>query len=434
MKAASIGYGLTASHFPVEQWRLANGLRVVVQSDPNSPLVATLMCYDAGSRRDPPTRSGMAHMFEHLAFDGPRRATGRSFPGRVEYAGGAGQAVTLTDRLCFLSFFPRRELPTILALEAERMACPLDAGDIEALEVQRRVVLEELRERSQRRLRALAFEHANRLLFPAAHPYHRPPVGAADDIRAITPADLQAFVGRFAPDNALLVLVGDVTPSTAAGLVEQAFGALPATGSGHPATAPAVEPVAPARPTLRTSAAVSEPQAHVAWRVPGFGQPDWYHAALLMRALAAGRASPLAQALVEQAGLAREVSGHLIPMCDASTLVFAASGARGVDGTRLEHALGEAVERLLARGPSESELARARKKALADYFFAAQSFERRSEMCAALAWKLDAACRLESEPRRYLEATPQGITDLAARLSEAPSRASVTFVPMGVAA
>jgi predicted Zn-dependent peptidase len=419
--------------FPVEQRQLANGLRVVVQSDPSAPLVAALMCYDAGSRRDPAGRSGMAHMFEHLAFDGPRRGVARTFPGRVEYAGGSGQAVTLTDRLCFLSFFPRRELPTILALEAERMARPLDPHDDEALDVQRRVVLEELRERSQRRLRALAFEHANRLLFQAGHAYHHPPVGEPDDIRAVAPADLAAFAERFTPARAVLVLVGDVTPDAAAQIAERCFGGLSASGPQPSSESP--EDGATGQPRyVLMPAPVSEPQVHVAWRVPGFGQSDWYHAALLMRALAVGRASPLSRVLVGQAGLAREVSGHLIPMRDASTLVFAATGARGVDAARLEQGLTETLVELSSRTLESTDLVRAKKKALGDYYFAAQSFERRSEMCAALAWGPGDPERLSSEPSRYLEPDAASVGAVAARLLQAHARASVTFVPQAVAA
>ncbi len=155
---------LASARFPLEHWRLANGLTVVVQTDPTTPLVAALTCYP-GSRHDPVSRSGLAHMCEHLAYDGPRSASGRSFPARVETVGGSAAAHTTTDRLCFSATFPRRALESVLAVEAERMALPLEAEDAEALEVQRRVVLEELRERSQTRLRAIAFEQIHSRLF-----------------------------------------------------------------------------------------------------------------------------------------------------------------------------------------------------------------------------------------------------------------------------
>lgn len=427
-------YDVASPRFPVEQWRLANGLRVVVQTDPGAPLTAALMCYDAGSRCDPPSRSGLAHMCEHLAFDGPRGAPQGAFPGRIEGAGGATQAVTMTDRLCFLGIVPRRELATVLAVEAERMACPMQVQDAEALEIQRRVVLEELRERSQRRIRATAFEHIHRLLFPQAHPYHRPPAGEPDGIRAVTSDDLQAFVAsRFSPRNAVLVLVGDVSPSVAAELVADAFEALPAGLEGDRQPARGGPPPRDVRP-VRVAAAVSETQAHVAWLVPGFGHADWYLASLLMRGLAAGRSSSLARELVERAGLAQEVSGHLVSMRDSSTLVFAATAARGVDSRLLEQGLLEAVDGLLSRGLSAAELARAHKKALSDYYFGMQSFERRADLCASLACYLGAPERLEGEPRRYLDCGQDAVAGFASRLRQDPLRAMLSLVPAAEAA
>jgi zinc protease len=414
--------------FPVEQWSLANGLRVVVQIDSAAPLIALTMCYEAGSRRDPASRSGLAHLSEHLAFQGPQCGPDGSFPARIESAGGSTQAVTMTDRLCFSAVFPRRELAAVLAVEAERMACPLHLHDAGTLEIQRRVLLEELRERSQHRLRAVAFEHLHRLLFPREHPYHRPPVGEPDGIRAVTPEDVETFVAtRLSPRNAVLVLVGDL-PVTAAELVRRCFEELPGGREGAPEAASGGQlPRGVRRRSM--PAAVPQAQAFLAWPVPGFGHEGWYLASLLMRGLAAGRSSPLAQELVGRSGLAQEVHGHLVTMRDASTLVLAATAARGVEGQRLEQGLLETADLLLSRGLSAAGLARARKKALSDHYFAAGSLERRADLCASLACYLGAPERLEEEPQHYLDPDQNAVAGFASRLLHEPERAVLSLTP-----
>src|SRR5262245_21651965 len=139
---------MSPPRFPIEHWRLANGLRVIVQRDTRFPLVASTVCYDAGSRHDPPSRPGLAHVCEHLAFEGPRPGERSDDRFERERFRGAARAVTTHDRLCLSTVVPSGELGAVLAVEAERMASPPAPRDDEALEIPRRVLIRELRERS----------------------------------------------------------------------------------------------------------------------------------------------------------------------------------------------------------------------------------------------------------------------------------------------
>ncbi len=415
----------------IEQWQLANGLRIVVQPDARWPLVASMMCYDAGSRHDPPSRPGLAHVCEHLAFYGPRRPSGRPFPAAIERVGGSAQAITLPDRLCFASAFPAAALGDVLAVEAERMACPCDTQDDEAIEIQRRILLDELRRRAASRPLATAIEELHRMLFPAAHPYHRPPAGEADGIRAVTADDVRVFSeSHMSPEHAVLVLVGDVSISSADTLIRRAFEALSRSRrvDGERSTMQAQGGPAAAAPR-RLRAAVSGPQAYVAWSLPGFGQESWYLAMLLMRALTTGRNNPLTRDMTERA-LAQEVRGHVVSMRDASTLLLMAVAAPGVDSVRLEQGLVDAIERLLSSGVAAESIERGRTKALSDHYFTVQNLEKRADVCASLSCYLAAPERLATEPQRFLSPDRDAIAAFASTLRSHPARATLSLIPL----
>jgi predicted Zn-dependent peptidase len=417
---------------PVERFRLANGLRVVVQPDPSWPLITSMVCYDAGSRRDPLGCAGLAHLCEHLAFDGPRASAKGTFPTRIESVGGSAQARTMTDRLCFSATFPARHLDAVLAVEAERMAQPLEPQDGDALDIQRRVLIEELCQRSRSRRRGTAFEHIHRQLYPEGHPYHTPPSGDAAAIEAITFDEVKAFVASyFFPANAVMVLVGGVAVGDAMRRVRGAFEGLSReTTKRDPGPFPVArrDDIAALVPAV-----VGAIETYVAWAVPGFGHDAWYLASLLERGLSAGRSSPLARALVDGSGLAQDIRGALVTMRDASTLVFGATAANGVSRERLENGLLESTTKLLAGGLSEASLQRARKKALSDHFGAVENIERRADLCASMVCYLDAPERLEDEPLRYLAPDRDAIAAFAARLNRNVPRAVVSLVPVAEA-
>ncbi len=428
----SIAVTPSPPRFPIANWRLANGLRVVVQPDRRWPLIASTVCYDAGSRTDPAGRSGLTHLCEHLAFYGPRRTGVRTYAERIESTGGSAQAATTSDRVCFSAVCSPAALETVLTVEAERMTSPWQAEDAGALEIQRRILLNELRQRSQVRTRATAIEHLHRALFQEAHPYHRPPAGDADGIRAVTSEDVRAFASRIAPCNAVLVLTGDLSEDDAEILVQRIFANVP-TGVERARDTSVQRLVPPDAPALRLPSAVSGTHAYVAWVIPGFGQEEWYRAALLVRGLAAGRSSPLTRELVER-GLAQEVHAHVVTMRDASTVMFVAVAARGIDSLRLERGLSDALDRLLSAGPSAGALERARRKALSDHYVAVQNLERRADLCASMSCYLDAPERLNEESARYLDQDANAIAALAATLRRQPPHATLSLVPLTEAA
>lgn len=420
-----------AQAFAVERLTLGNGLRVVLLRDRRLPLIALQMSYDAGSRHDPAGRCGLAHLTEHLLYAGA--GSGSGWAERLHRLGGQPGAVTSFDRTCFTVSLPAHNLVQGLRIEAERQAAAAAAGAgegwREALDVQRRVLLAERRERLASRPHDLAFERLHRLLFPPGHPYRRPPSGLTAGIRAITWDEMAAFAReRYALHNAVLVLAGDL-PAAAGRQVDAALGGF--FPGRRPAPAGAL--VAPCaggerRAVMRDRAVAG--RAYLACRLSGFGTREWYAASLLARSLGVGRSSPLHRALVG-GGLAREVHTSLVPMRDAGTLVIAATAERGVAAGRLTEELIAEVDRLLREGLSEADLQRARKKALIDHCVNVQILRSRADLAARFTAFFDRPELIAAELRRRQEVDAAELGELVGRWRRPEGRAVLTVLPAG---
>src|SRR5687767_12187005 len=230
------------SAFPelrIEEHRLDNGLRVVLNPDAALPLVAVNLWYHVGSQNETPGRTGFAHLFEHMLFQGSQNVGTNDHFRYVQQVGGVANGSTWFDRTNYYETLPANHLELGLWLEADRMGYLLPAMTAEKLENQRQVVMNERRQRVDNQPYGRAFERLNELLFPAEHPYHWPVIGYMDDIAAATLADVETFFRTwYTPDNAVLTLSGAFDPDAAMRLVEQHFGPIPpGPGTQPPAVA-----------------------------------------------------------------------------------------------------------------------------------------------------------------------------------------------------
>ncbi|MGZ3416857.1 MAG: M16 family metallopeptidase [Polyangiales bacterium] len=253
---------------------LPNGLRVVIQEDHRAPLVAVNVTYHVGSRDDPPGRSGFAHLFEHLMFEGSKHVPRGEFDALLTKAGSTTRnAGTSADRTSYYETVPSSQLETALFLESDRMGYLLDALDDTAFGSARSVVKNEYWERIDSAPAGHAREVIHRALFPKDHPYHRLPIGVPEDLDAATLSDVREFWLRYySPNNATLVLVGDVEAANAMESIKKWFGSIPRgpdVGAWTRGTPPVL--AEDRRFTLETSIA---PGFDVAWIGPGFGGPD----------------------------------------------------------------------------------------------------------------------------------------------------------------
>lgn len=272
--------------FPLRDFRLASGLRVVVEEDKRSPVVAVVALVGSGGSSDPASKEGLAHVVEHLAFRA-RHAGSPSVWTRLEQVNAGGfNAFTSLDHTAYQTLAPRESLAELLKLEGQRLSAPLAGVTEEVFAVEREVVRNELRQRNETGYVGQVLSWLQAASFPAGHPYARPIIGTHETLTGLTLADAQRFVRKnYQPENVTLVITGDVDLQTVDAVLKAS---LPAAWHGEgPALAvsprlpqPAPEPpLAPAAATLVAhEAAVASPELYLGWVLPrGFDEASAVH-------------------------------------------------------------------------------------------------------------------------------------------------------------
>ena len=215
--------------YEVVRHRLDNGLRLILQPDRTLPLVAVNLWYHVGSKNERPSTTGLAHLFEHMLFQGSQHVGVNDHFRLVQQAGGTANGSTWFDRTNYYETLPANQLDLGLWLEADRMGFLLPALDEEKLENQRQVVMNERRERIENQPYGRAFERLHELVYPLPHPYHWPVIGYMEDIEGATLDGVASFFETYyAPNNAVLTLAGDFEVSQAIDRVEHFFAEIPA--------------------------------------------------------------------------------------------------------------------------------------------------------------------------------------------------------------
>lgn len=339
---------------------LDNGLRVVVASDHYAPAVAVNIWYNVGSRHEEPGRTGLAHLFEHLMFQGSGHVESGEHFRLLQASGASLNATTSFERTNYFEAVPAGAFDLSLWLEADRMASLLDALNQANLDNQRDVVKNERRQRYDNQPYGTAWEHLYALTFPAGHPYHHMPIGSMDDLDAATLDDAAAFFRRhYMPGNAVLTVVGDVEPDEAVRRVERYFARVPGlTPPPQPAAVPLGPLPAPARLVLDET--VPSASLYSMWRTAPDGTPGADAADIALEILGGGNASRLVTRLIRRDQLARGVHAGLSRFVRADSSATVVVRARAdADIAKLEASLDEELALLAGEGPTDEELRRA---------------------------------------------------------------------------
>ena len=419
---------LDSARFPIEQHTLANGLRVILQPDQGLPLVAVNLWYHVGSKNEAPGRTGLAHLFEHMLFQGSQHIGKNDHFHFVQQVGGVANGSTWFDRTNYYETLPAHCLSLGLWLESDRMGFFLPALDSEKLENQREVVMNERRQRVDNQPYGQAFERLNEALFPAGHPYRWPVIGYMDDIAAADQTDVETFFRTFyTPDNAVLTLAGHFDPDEAVEMVDTYFGSIP-RGDGRPEVAVDL-PAERLGQIVTLEDDVQLPRVYTAFRLPPFGEPDWYSADLLSTALSGGKSSPLYRQLVYEKQIAQDVSAFVLPTELESSFVIVTTGRPDAELDELEEVVRSAIARAATGDLDRADLERARNKLITSFADQLQSLDDRADLLSMFATYFDDPERLSGEIDRYLE---KGSEDLAivARDRLSPDQAvTVRVVP-----
>ncbi|HUE95590.1 MAG TPA: pitrilysin family protein [Longimicrobiaceae bacterium] len=414
-----------------ESETLANGLRVVVHEDHTSPIVAVHMMYEAGSRDEHVGRTGLAHLLEHLLFEGSQNCPKGEFDRLLERVGGSNNGSTWLDRTNYYEVVPSHAVELALWLERERMAHFLPILDGEMLEVQRSIVMNERKQVYENRPYGMAHEKLQELLFPAGHPYSWPTIGYMADLEQMTLSDARNFYRTFyAPNNAVLVLAGDVRPEEGFRWANRYFGDV-AAGPDRPARN-GTGACAPGGDRLRAATLadrVSFPRIYHAYAVPGYGTREWVALDVLSYLLADGESSRLQRTLIRDREIAQDVDTYLYPTQLAGIFGIVSTARSGVDGERLIAAIDEVVDRLLDEGVSAEEVAGAVRRARRDQLNGLSNVEDRAEELAYATTVLGSPARLAEVLNTYSEVTGEEIRELASRYLSRESRATVVVVP-----
>jgi zinc protease len=419
----------TRLHVPSRTTVLDNGMRVVVHHDPSAPLVTVNLTFRAGSRDESPGRTGLAHLLEHLMFEGTQNAPKGEFDTRLEAVGGTNNGSTWLDRTNYYATVPSHAVEVPLWLERDRLAFFLPVLTREVLELQRGVVMNERKQVYENRPYGLAGERLDEMLFSARHPYSWPTIGYMRDLEEITLDDAQGFYARFyTPGNAVLTFAGDVAADDAFRLAERYFGDLPE----GPPLPPPPEPRVPSAPERRREVMddeVSFPRVYQGYAGPAYGTPDWVALDVAAYLLADGDSSRLQRALVRDGRLAQDVDTFLHPTALCAEFGLVATARTGVDAEAMEGAVRHELDRLAREAPGDDELAGAVRRVRRDQVSQFATVEERAEALGYAASVLGEADALNAVLEAYADVTPDDVRRVAAEYLCAERAATVVVVP-----
>jgi zinc protease len=409
----------------IEKHRLRNGLIVLLLRDASAPVIAYQTWYRVGSSHERPGKTGLAHLFEHLMFNQTEHLAAGEFDRRMEAVGGETNAATWVDWTYYRDSVPASQLELAVSLEADRMA-HLTLTE-KQLESEREVVASERRMRVDDDVEGFLSEELFRHVF-TTHPYHWPTIGWMDDIMAFSTEDCRAFYATYyAPNNATLVICGDIDVDATLALVDKHYGGIPAAALPTPSFA--AEPVQVSERRASWKKPVTADRAVFAWRAPAQSHPDWLPLQLASEVLLGGPSSRLYRRLVVESETASSVSGMLMPVAQPGLFEVFASMVRGKTADDATAILDEEIRRLVAEPVSPAELAKCKNRYETGFWSELETADGKAEALGHYETVLGDCRTLLAAAERVRDLTGEDLQRAAATYLRRDTRTVLTIEP-----
>ncbi len=419
-----------------ETFTLKNGMQVVVVNNPRAPVISQMVWYKVGSADEEPGKSGLAHYLEHLMFKGTAKMKPSEFSRTVARNGGRDNAFTAYDYTAYFENIARDRLELVMGMEADRMVNLRLTDDIVLPE--RKVIQEERRQRTENEPASRLYEQLYSLLF-VHHPYGTPIIGWMHEIEKLTTQDALDFYKRhYAPNNAILVVAGDITAAELKPLAEKTFGKLKPVATIPPRVRVTEPPTEGARRITLTDDQVRQPNWTRLWKAPSYnaGEKQYANALeVLENILSDGATSRLYKSLVVEQKIAAGVNLSYNPAAlDLGTLSISATPAPGQDVAAMEKAVDAEIARLLSGGVTDAEVASAKTRLRRDAIFARDSLQGPAYAFGLALTTGQTVQDVEEWPDRINAVTTQQVNEAARLVLGQGNHATGILLPAAVAA
>jgi len=415
---------------PLETFRLQNGLFVSLSEDHTAPIVAVNLWYHVGSANEPPGRTGFAHLFEHMLFQGSADVQANEHFELVQRAGGTLNGSTWLERTNYFETLPSNQLELALWLEANRMGALLPAMTQQKLDTQRDVVKNERRWSMDNQPYGSWIEKLPALCFPPEHPFHHSLMGSMEDLTSASLDDVAQFFATFyTPDNAVLSIAGDFDPKEARRLVERHFGPIPRGGRKPTLPDMSLPPIFGQWKREVVPDDVMLPRLFLAFRSPAFGTPAYYPASVCGAILGLRNGSRLKRRLVREREVAAETTAFTFDLAKGCDLLVVDVTARpGVPAEQLEQEVAFEIDALVRDGVTDAEVGRAVALIQTMFVSSMQEAGERADKLSLFATYFGDPNLLNEEVDRYRAVTTAQVNDfIRAHLGE-NNRASLVYV------
>ncbi len=394
-----------------EEFRLKNGLRVIMHVDRSVPIVAVNVWYHVGSKDEVPGRTGFAHLFEHLMFQGSKNYDDDYFK-PLQEAGASINGSTNADRTNYFQVLPSNFLELALFMEADRMGGLLEAMTQEKLDNQRDVVKNERRQRYDNQPYGTAFEKISELIYPKDHPYSWTTIGSLKDLTAASMDDVKAFFRQYyVPNNASLVIAGDFDPKQAKKWVEKYFGSIPKGGEIPRPNPPQPKLDGEIRRTFED--AVRLPRIYMVWHTVPFSHKDKAALNMLGTILSFGRGSRLQSNLVFGKQIAQDVFASHFAREIAGLFQIVSTASPGKSLEEVEKEINAEIEKIKNEPPTQEEMERALNQYELSIILSLQTVLSKADAMNANAVFFGKPDRFQEELNEYRSVTPADISRVA---------------------